>query len=169
MHPVWKAFSKHSFRFLQIYIPHSLHLCKSSELKPHHTLKVFFLCQAHWGHGEQAMKMQHPYVVVHCGFGSGGVKPEQVTATPLWTVDVNQILFWNAFALFWADGIHRWKEMVVLGDVLQDVKDELHHRGLVVPRSAFAVNHGSQNAIEGAEVLSWEELPVTPSHKSNLQ
>lgn len=56
-----------------------------------------------------------------------------------------------------------------LSDVLQDVEDELHHDGLVVPLAPPAVDDGDQHAVQGVEVLSWEGLPVAPSHKSHLE
>lgn len=55
-----------------------------------------------------------------------------------------------------------------LSDVLQDVKDELHHYRLLAPLAAPAVNDSVQHAVQGVEILSWEGLPVAPSHKSHL-
>lgn len=56
-----------------------------------------------------------------------------------------------------------------LSDVLQDVKDKLHHDGLVAPLAPPAVYDGDQHAIQGVQVLSWEGLPIAPGHKSHLK
>lgn len=56
-----------------------------------------------------------------------------------------------------------------LSDVLQDVKDKLHHDGLIAPLVPPAVYDRDQHAIEGVEVPSWEGLPVASSHKSYLK
>lgn len=57
---------------------------------------------------------------------------------------------------------------VALSDVLQDVKDKLHPYRLVAPLAPPAVYDRDQHAIQGVEVLSWEGLPIAPSHKSHL-
>lgn len=59
--------------------------------------------------------------------------------------------------------------MCALSDVLQDVEDKLHHNGLVAPLAPPAVDDGDHHAIQSVEILSWEGLPVTPSHKSHLK
>lgn len=56
-----------------------------------------------------------------------------------------------------------------LGDILQDVKDELHHNGPVTPLAPPAVNDRDQRAVKGVQVLSWEGLPIAAGHKSNLK
>lgn len=56
-----------------------------------------------------------------------------------------------------------------LSDVLQDVKDQLHHNGLVASLVPPAVDDGDQHAVQGVEVLSGEGLPVAPSYKSHLK
>lgn len=56
-----------------------------------------------------------------------------------------------------------------LSDVLQDVKDELHHNRLVTPLPPPAVYDGGKHAIQGVEVPSWEVLPIAPGHKSHLK
>lgn len=40
-----------------------------------------------------------------------------------------------------------------LCDVLQDVKDELHHDGLVASLAPPAVNDGNERAVQGVQVL----------------
>lgn len=62
----------------------------------------------------------------------------------------------------------RWG-MCTLSDVLQDVKDELHHYRLIVSLAPPAVNDGDQRAVQGVEVLSWEGLPIAPGHISHLK
>lgn len=59
--------------------------------------------------------------------------------------------------------------MSLLSDVLQDVKDELHHDGLVAPLAPPAVYDWDQHAVQGVQVLSREGKPVAPSHKSHLE
>lgn len=56
-----------------------------------------------------------------------------------------------------------------LSDVLQDVKDKLHHNRLVTPLPPPAVYDGGKHAIQGVEVPSWEVLPIAPGHKSHLK
>lgn len=61
-----------------------------------------------------------------------------------------------------------WVCAHTLSDVLQDVKDELHHNGLVTPLAPPAVYDRNQHAIQGIEILRGEGLPIAPSHKSHL-
>lgn len=56
-----------------------------------------------------------------------------------------------------------------LSNVLQDVKDKLHHDRLIIPFAPPAVHDGDQHAIQGIEVLGGEGLPIAPSHKSHLK
>lgn len=58
---------------------------------------------------------------------------------------------------------------VLLSDVLQDIKDELHHKCLVASLAPPAGYDGSQHVIQGVEVLGRERLPIAPSHKSHLE
>lgn len=58
---------------------------------------------------------------------------------------------------------------VLLSDVLQDIKDELHHKRLVAPLAPPAGYDGSQHVIQGVQVLGRERLPIAPSHKPHLK
>lgn len=58
---------------------------------------------------------------------------------------------------------------VLLSDVLQNIKDELHHKRLVASPAAPAGYHWSQHVIQDVEVLGGERLPIAPSHKSHLK
>lgn len=62
----------------------------------------------------------------------------------------------------------KWS-VCTLSDVLQDVKDQLHHNRLVASLAPPAVNDRDQRAVDGVQVLSWERLPVAASHKSDLK
>lgn len=57
----------------------------------------------------------------------------------------------------------------LLSDVLQDVKDELHHKRVVASLTPPAGHNGSQHVIQGVQVLGRERLPIAPSHKSHLK
>lgn len=59
--------------------------------------------------------------------------------------------------------------MCALSDVLQDVKDELHHHGVIASLAPSTVNDGGEHAIQGVEVLSWKGLPIAPSHEPHLK
>lgn len=58
---------------------------------------------------------------------------------------------------------------VLLSDVLQDIKDELHHKRLVASLAPPAGYDGSQHVIQGVQVLGRERLPIAPSHKPHLK
>lgn len=67
--------------------------------------------------------------------------------------------------------VEKMKECGVsdLSDILQDVKNELHHNGLLSSSAPPAVDDRDEHAVQGVEILSGEWLPVAPSHKPHLK
>lgn len=102
------------------------------------------------------------------------------------TVDVVRFALFNAFywpephgctdkkCQGWSCGRGEEDDLVVfcvcaLSDVLQDVKDKLHHHGFIASLAPSTVDDGGEHAIQGVEVPSWKGLPIAPSHEPHLK
>lgn len=55
-----------------------------------------------------------------------------------------------------------------LSNVLQNVKDELHHNRLFASLTPPTVENRSQDTVQGVQVLSWERQSIATGHKSHL-
>ena len=62
-----------------------------------------------------------------------------------------------------------WGRVCLLGDDLQDVEDQLHDHGALAQLTRPAVDDGDQGAVQVAQVLREEGLPVTPCQVAHLR